>query len=98
MASSKGGATSPALLRASEMEKMSVEQLKALKEQTDLEVNLLQDSLNNIKTATGRLEITATSLHDLSLSPQGKPFISFSLKASRSLDLCLFYKSKIESL
>jgi prefoldin alpha subunit len=98
MASSKGGATSPALLRASEMEKMSVEQLKALKEQTDLEVNLLQDSLNNIKTATGRLEITATSLHDLSLRPQGKPFISFSLKASSSLDLCLFYKSKIESL
>ncbi|KAG6773662.1 hypothetical protein POTOM_020954 [Populus tomentosa] len=75
MASSKGGATSPAVLRASEMEKMSIEQLKALKEQTDLEVNLLQDSLNNIKTATGRLEITATSLHDLSLRPQGKKML-----------------------
>ncbi|XP_011015932.1 PREDICTED: probable prefoldin subunit 5 [Populus euphratica] len=57
------------------MEKMSIEQLKALKEQTDLEVNLLQDSLNNIKTATGRLEITATSLHDLSLRPQGKKML-----------------------
>uniref|UniRef100_A0A6N2M0H6 Prefoldin subunit 5 n=1 Tax=Salix viminalis TaxID=40686 RepID=A0A6N2M0H6_SALVM len=98
MASSKGGAASPAVLRASEMEKMSVEQLKALKEQIDLEVNLLQDSLNNIKTATGRLETTATSLHDLSLRPQGKPFISFLLEASISLDLCLFYRSKIESL
>ncbi|KAJ6918999.1 protein PHYTOCHROME KINASE SUBSTRATE 4-like [Populus alba x Populus x berolinensis] len=75
MASSKGGATSPAVLRASEMEKMSIEQLKALKEQIDLEVNLLQDSLNNIKTATGRLEITATSLHDLSLRPQGKKML-----------------------
>ncbi|KAJ6737055.1 hypothetical protein OIU85_019153 [Salix viminalis] len=75
MASSKGGAASPAVLRASEMEKMSVEQLKALKEQIDLEVNLLQDSLNNIKTATGRLETTATSLHDLSLRPQGKKML-----------------------
>ncbi|XP_052295439.1 prefoldin subunit 5 isoform X2 [Citrus sinensis] len=61
MASSKGGG----------MEKMSVEQLKAIKEQTDLEVNLLQDSLNNIRTATSRLESASTALHDLSLRPQG---------------------------
>lgn len=53
------------------MEKMSVEQLKAIKEQTDLEVNLLQDSLNNIRTATSRLESASTALHDLSLRPQG---------------------------
>ncbi|KAJ6678110.1 hypothetical protein OIU85_008676 [Salix viminalis] len=67
MASSKGGvATSTAAAaRASDMEKMSVEQLKGIKEQTDLEVNL-----NNIKTATGRLEVAATSLKDLSLRPQ----------------------------
>ncbi|CAK7337873.1 unnamed protein product [Dovyalis caffra] len=79
MASSKGGgvATSPAAaaVRASDMEKMSIEQLKAIKEQTDLEVNLLQDSLNNIKTATGRLENAASSLHDLSFRPQGKKML-----------------------
>ncbi|KAH8503009.1 hypothetical protein H0E87_014356 [Populus deltoides] len=80
MASSKGVATSPAAARASDMEKMSIEQLKAVKEQTDLEFNLLQDSLNNIKTATGRLEVAATSLNDLSHRPQGKPFIAFLLK------------------
>ncbi|KAJ6733384.1 hypothetical protein OIU74_005190 [Salix koriyanagi] len=77
MASSKGGvATSTAAAaRASDMEKMSVEQLKGIKEQTDLEVNLLHDSLNNIKTATGRLEVAATSLKDLSLRPQGKKML-----------------------
>ncbi|KAJ4838862.1 hypothetical protein Tsubulata_010898 [Turnera subulata] len=57
------------------IEKLSVEQLKALKEQTDLEVNLLQDSLNNIKTATGRLENASFALHDLSLRPQGKKML-----------------------
>ncbi|KAF9682015.1 hypothetical protein SADUNF_Sadunf05G0063400 [Salix dunnii] len=86
MASSKGGAASPAVLRASEMEKMSVEQLKALKEQIDLEVNLLQDSLNNIKTATGRLEITATSLHDLSLRKKMLVPLTASLYVPGTLD------------
>lgn len=57
--------------RTLEIEKMSVEQLKALKEQADLEVNLLQDSLNNIRTATTRLEIASNALQDLSLRPQG---------------------------
>lgn len=57
------------------MEKMNIEQLKALKEQTDLEVNLLQDSLNNIRTATGRLELASSALHDLSLRPQGKKML-----------------------
>ncbi|KAA8528902.1 hypothetical protein F0562_033610 [Nyssa sinensis] len=57
------------------LEKMNVEQLKAVKEQTDLEVNLLQDSLNNIRTATTRLEIASNALHDLSLRPQGKQML-----------------------
>ncbi|CAI0415412.1 unnamed protein product [Linum tenue] len=73
MASSKGPA-SPAA-RVAEMEKMSVEQLKAVKEQTDLEVNLLQDSLNNIRTATTRLDLASAALHDLSLRPQGKKML-----------------------
>lgn len=57
------------------MQKMSLEQLKAIKEQTDLEVNLLQDSLNNIRTATSRLEIASSALHDLSLRPQGQKML-----------------------
>lgn len=78
MASSKGGGGG--LVRAAEMEKMSVEQLKLLKEQADLEVNLLQDSLNNIRTATSRLEIASTALNDLSLRPQGSfSFIFYAL-------------------
>lgn len=68
MASSTGGVSAG-------IEKLSVEQLKALKEQSDLEVNLLQDSLNNIKTATGRLENAFSALHDLSLRPQGKKML-----------------------
>ncbi|XP_010546249.1 PREDICTED: probable prefoldin subunit 5 [Tarenaya hassleriana] len=58
-----------------EMEKMGAEQLKALKEQADLEVNLLQDSLNNIRTATSRLDSASAALHDLSLRPQGKKML-----------------------
>ncbi|CAE6074730.1 unnamed protein product [Arabidopsis arenosa] len=49
-----------------EMEKMGIDQLKALKEQADLEVNLLQNSLNNIRTATVRLDAAAAALNDLS--------------------------------
>ncbi|XP_077247142.1 prefoldin 5 [Tasmannia lanceolata] len=64
---SKGG-----VFRVPEMEKLSVEQLKSLKEQSDLEVNLLQDSLNKIGTAATRLEIASNALQDLSLRPQGK--------------------------
>ncbi|XP_010521869.1 PREDICTED: probable prefoldin subunit 5 [Tarenaya hassleriana] len=58
-----------------EMEKMGIEQLKAVKEQADLEVNLLQDSLNNIRTATSRLDSASAALHDLSLRPQGKKML-----------------------
>ncbi|CAM8960248.1 hypothetical protein QQ045_004749 [Rhodiola kirilowii] len=61
--------------RVGELESMSVEQLKAVKEQTDLEVNLLQDSLTNIRTATARLEIASSSIQDLSLRPQGKKML-----------------------
>ncbi|XP_054809568.1 prefoldin subunit 5 [Prosopis cineraria] len=60
---------------ASGIEKMSIEQLKALKEQADLEVNLLQDSINNIRAATARLDIASSALQDLSLRPQGKKML-----------------------
>lgn len=66
---SKGGITQVAA--RSEMEKMNLDQLKALKEQVDLEVNLLQDSLNNIRTAITRLDIASSALNDLSLRPKG---------------------------
>ncbi|XP_039046307.1 probable prefoldin subunit 5 [Hibiscus syriacus] len=61
--------------RMADLEKMSLDQLKAVKEQADIEVNLLQDSLNNIRTATGRLENAFAALHDLSLCPQGKKIL-----------------------
>ncbi|KAK5844017.1 hypothetical protein F383_16051 [Gossypium arboreum] len=73
MASSRGG--SQQVIRSGDMEKMSLDQLKAVKEQADIEVNLLQDSLNNIRTATGRLENASAALHDLSLRPQGKKML-----------------------
>ncbi|PKU73737.1 putative prefoldin subunit 5 [Dendrobium catenatum] len=75
MASAKG-IEAANTIRVSDMEKMSVDQLRVLKEQSDIEVNLLQDSLNKIRTAATRLEIASTALHDLSLHPQG---ISLSL-------------------
>ncbi|XP_044971300.1 probable prefoldin subunit 5 [Hordeum vulgare subsp. vulgare] len=58
-----------------DVDKLSVEQLKALKEQTDLEVNLLQDSLSKIRTAATRLENATAALHELSLRPQGKKLL-----------------------
>ncbi|KAK1390240.1 putative prefoldin subunit 5 [Heracleum sosnowskyi] len=73
-AGAKGGKMTMTTATA-EMERMSVEQLKAVKEQTDLEVNLLQDSLSNIRTATSRLDLASTALHDLSLRPQGKKML-----------------------
>ncbi|KAL5568813.1 hypothetical protein UlMin_025388 [Ulmus minor] len=41
----------------------------------DLEVNLLQDSLNNIRTTTAHLEIAFIALNDLALLPQGKKML-----------------------
>lgn len=61
--------------RTIEIDKLSIEQLKALKEQTDLEVNLLQDSLNNIRTATARLDVASNALRDLSIRPAGKKML-----------------------
>ncbi|CAK9188166.1 unnamed protein product [Ilex paraguariensis] len=88
--SGSGGTNTPTAVRVvPEIDKMSVEQLKALKEQADLEVNLLQDSLNNIRTATARLEIASNALHDLSLRPQGKKMLvplTASLYVSGTLD------------
>ncbi|XP_078446299.1 prefoldin 5 isoform X2 [Wolffia australiana] len=67
---SRGAAGSPI-----SVEKMSLDQLKAIKEQSDTEVNLLQDSLNKIRTAATRLEIAANALQDLSFRPQGKKML-----------------------
>ncbi|XP_057963382.1 prefoldin subunit 5 [Malania oleifera] len=72
MASSKVGG---GVVGVGEMEKMSFEQLKALKEQSDLELNVLQDSLTNIRTATSRLDIASNAIRDLSLRPQGKKML-----------------------
>ncbi|XP_059656497.1 prefoldin subunit 5 [Cornus florida] len=86
---SKGGGGAGTIGRIPEIEKMGVDQLKALKEQADLEVNLLQDSLNNIRTATVRLEIASNALQDLSLRPQGKKMLvplTASLYAPGTLD------------
>ncbi|XP_057477512.1 prefoldin subunit 5 [Actinidia eriantha] len=69
------GSGGGAVMRAVEIEKMSVEQLRAVKEQADLEVNVLQDSLTNIRTATARLDVASNALHDLSLRPQGKKML-----------------------
>ncbi|XP_039026763.1 probable prefoldin subunit 5 [Hibiscus syriacus] len=74
MASSRG-AGSQQVIRMADLEKMSLDQLKAVKEQAAIEVNLLQDSLNNIRTATGRLENASAALHDLSLRPQEKKML-----------------------
>ncbi|KAL5577818.1 hypothetical protein UlMin_019517 [Ulmus minor] len=61
------------------VEQLSVEQLKDVKKQTDLEVNLLQDSLNNIRTATAHLEIASTGKKMLVL-------LTTSLYITRTLD------------
>ncbi|KAL5557988.1 hypothetical protein UlMin_034199 [Ulmus minor] len=55
----------------------------------DLEVNLLQDSLNNIRTTTARLKIAFTALNDLALRPLGKKMLvplTASLYIARTLD------------
>ncbi|KAK8966655.1 putative prefoldin subunit 5 [Platanthera guangdongensis] len=67
---SSGGIGALNAVRVADMEAMSVDQLRPLKEQTDLEVNL-QGSHNNIMTASTRLDIASTALHDLFLRHQG---------------------------
>lgn len=61
-----------------DIDKLSIEQLKSIKEQSDLEFNLLQDSLNNIRTATARLEIASSALNDLASRPKGTHFLLLS--------------------
>ncbi|WOL06015.1 putative prefoldin subunit 5 [Canna indica] len=87
----KGVGAAGATIRASDMEKLSLEQLKSLKEQADLEANLLQDSLTKIRTAAARLEGAAAALHDLSVRPQGKKLLvplTASLYVPGTLDDC----------
>ncbi|CAN6463380.1 unnamed protein product [Victoria cruziana] len=54
------------------LQSLTLDQLKMVKEQADVELSLLQDSLTNIRTAASRLESTASALRDLSLHPPGK--------------------------
>lgn len=70
-----------------DIDKLSIEQLKSIKEQSDLEFNLLQDSLNNIRTATARLENASNALNDLSVRPQG---INFKLFYSNLIHFYVF--------
>uniref|UniRef100_G3MMS7 Prefoldin subunit 5 n=1 Tax=Amblyomma maculatum TaxID=34609 RepID=G3MMS7_AMBMU len=77
-AAGKGNSSSSTSSRgptAIDIERLSVDQLKSLKEQSDLEVNLLQDSLNKIRTASTRLDTASTSLHNLSTQPKGKKML-----------------------
>jgi prefoldin alpha subunit len=63
-----------------EIAKLSVEQLRQVKEQVDNEVGVLQDSLANIRTAASRFEMASKALNTLSHQPAG---------ACRSLSLSL---------
>ncbi|KAH9290272.1 hypothetical protein KI387_034389, partial [Taxus chinensis] len=58
-----------------ELNKLTVEQVKQVKEQVDGEVGLLQDSLSRIRTAAVRYEMAAKSLHNLSQHPRGKQML-----------------------
>lgn len=73
--SSSSGNPAAGGLRVGELEKLSVDQLKAVKEQTDLEVNLLQDSLNNIRSASARLDVASSALQNLSLRSHGQKML-----------------------
>ena len=55
-----------------EISKLSVEQLRQVKEQVDGEVSVLQDSLTNIRTAASRFEMASKALHMLSDQPLGR--------------------------
>ncbi|KAK1325880.1 putative prefoldin subunit 5 [Acorus calamus] len=83
-------------MRASEMEKLNVEQLKALKEQSEMEVNVLQDSLSKIKTAVTRLDIASNALLDLSLRPQGNQSITRRKKMLVPLTASLYVSGTLE--
>ncbi|XP_042380338.1 uncharacterized protein LOC121972768 [Zingiber officinale] len=85
----KGAGAAGGLLKASDLKKLSLDQLKAVKEQSDLEVNLLEDSLKKISVAAARLEAAASALDDLFLRPKGKKTLvplTASLYVSGTLD------------
>ncbi|XP_042384795.1 probable prefoldin subunit 5 isoform X2 [Zingiber officinale] len=85
----KGAGAAGGVLKASDLQKLSLDQLKAVKEQSDLEVNLLEDSLKKISVAAARLEAAASALDDLSLRPKGKKMLvplTASLYVSGTLD------------
>ncbi|XP_042388865.1 probable prefoldin subunit 5 [Zingiber officinale] len=86
---SKGSAAAGGILKPSDLQKLNLDQLKAVKEQSDLEVNLLEDSLKKINVAAARLEAAAEALNDLCLRPQGKKMLvplTASLYVSGTLD------------
>lgn len=71
-----------------EVSKLSVEQLRQVKEQVDGEVSVLQDSLNNIRTAANRFQMASKALDMLSQQPPGKKMLvplTASLYASGTL-------------
>lgn len=65
-----------------EMSKLSVEQLRQVKEQVDGEVSVLQDSLTNIRTAANRFEMAHKALDMLSQQPPGRVPASSSRRGS----------------
>lgn len=70
-----------------EIAKLSVEQLRQVKEQVDNEVGVLQDSLANIRTAASRFEMASKALNTLSQQPAGacRSLSFFSLSSPRPL-------------
>ncbi|GLJ35818.1 hypothetical protein SUGI_0719160 [Cryptomeria japonica] len=69
MASDQGKAISD------ELNKLTVEQVRQVKEQVDGEVGLLQDSLSRIRTAAIRYEMAEKALNNFSQHPQGKQLL-----------------------
>lgn len=58
-----------------DIEKLSLEQIRQVKEQVDSEVSLLQDSISNIRTAASRFEAASKAVHNLSVNPPGKKLL-----------------------
>ncbi|MCO5595954.1 hypothetical protein L7F22_050005 [Adiantum nelumboides] len=52
-----------------QIEKLSLEQIRQVKEQVDSEVSLLQDSIANIRTAASRFEAASKAVNNLSTHP-----------------------------
>eukprot|EP00249_Psilotum_nudum_P003215 c16584_g1_i1 orf=369-827(-) len=58
-----------------EIGRLSVEQIRQVKEQIDSEVALVQDSISNIRTAAARFESASKALHNLTVHPAGKQLL-----------------------